>query len=90
MCLAGKLGGRDECNSIRPGNLSVLAAAAASGSSEAPSAAGRLFFVQDQLSRRKFLVDTGSSYSLIPYRSKADPHSPMLKAAKTSEFAAEY
>jgi hypothetical protein len=39
VCLAGKLGGLDECNSIRPGNLSMLATAAASGSSEAPSAA---------------------------------------------------
>jgi hypothetical protein len=80
MCLAGKLGGWDECNLIRPGNLSVLAVVAASGSSEAPSAAGHLFFVQDQQSRRKFLVDTGSSYSLIPYRSKTAPHGPMLKA----------
>jgi hypothetical protein len=30
---------------------------------------GKLFFIADSLSVRKFLVDTGSSYSIIPHSS---------------------
>jgi hypothetical protein len=45
------------------------------------AAAGRLFFVYDAVSARKLLVDTGSSFSIFPFRSAARPSGPRLKAA---------
>jgi hypothetical protein len=43
--------------------------------------AGRLFFVQDIISSKKLLVDTGSTYSIFPFRSKAKPFGQRLKVA---------
>jgi hypothetical protein len=34
------------------------------------------------ISSRKLLVDTGSSFSIFPFRSAAPPRGPQLKAAK--------
>jgi Reverse transcriptase (RNA-dependent DNA polymerase)/RNase H-like domain found in reverse transcriptase len=42
---------------------------------------GRLFFIFDSVSNKKLLVDTGSSFSLFPFRSTAKPSGPRLKAA---------
>jgi hypothetical protein len=42
---------------------------------------GKLFFVTDSASGSRFLVDTGSSYSIIPHRSTAHPHGPALRSA---------
>jgi hypothetical protein len=43
--------------------------------------AGRLFFVNDSISSKKLLVDTGSTYSIFPFHFKARPFGPRLKAA---------
>jgi hypothetical protein len=45
------------------------------------TAAGRLFFVYDAVSAKKLLVDTGSSFSIFPFRSAARPSGLRLKAA---------
>jgi hypothetical protein len=42
---------------------------------------GNLFFIADGLSGRKFLVDTGSSFSIIPHSSPLPPSGPVLCAA---------
>jgi hypothetical protein len=42
---------------------------------------GKLFFITDSLSGRKFLVDTGFSYSIIPHSSPLPPSGPVLLAA---------
>jgi hypothetical protein len=62
---------------IRPGKNSGSASALSTGPLEGPLTTGRLFF----LANKQFLIDTGSSYSLLPYRSKAAPFGPLLKAA---------
>jgi hypothetical protein len=80
----GKLDGQDASPSSRPGiSCGVWAAAAGnSGSSEAPECAaaaadrsavpaGRLFFLKDAISGLNFFVDTGSSYSILPHKSRA-------------------
>jgi hypothetical protein len=38
-------------------------------------------FWYDNVSSRKLLVDTGSTYSIFPFRSAAKPHGPRLKVA---------
>jgi transposase InsO family protein len=89
----GKLAGRGAPAFLRPGNsVGIIASAAAdAGSSEAPSRVaaagdgcikpGRLFFMQDAVSGLHFLIDTGSSYSILPHRAKARPYGPTLRAA---------
>jgi predicted aspartyl protease len=42
---------------------------------------GTLFFTTDAVSGRRFLVDTGSSYSFIPHSSPLPPHGSTLRAA---------
>jgi Reverse transcriptase (RNA-dependent DNA polymerase) len=42
---------------------------------------GTLFFITDTLTGRRFLVDTGSSFSLIPHRSSKRQCGPILRAA---------
>jgi hypothetical protein len=42
---------------------------------------GKLFFVSDSGSGSKFLVDTGSSYSILPHHSSARPNGPALGSA---------
>jgi hypothetical protein len=41
----------------------------------------RLFFIPDSVSGKKLLVDTGSSYSIFPFRAKCRPSGPWLRAA---------
>ena len=42
------------------------------------AAAGQLVYLVDQLTGRRFLVDTGASFSLLPHQSKAPPSGPQL------------
>jgi hypothetical protein len=42
---------------------------------------GRLFFVADQVSGKKLLVDTGSAFSIFPHKSASKPFGLLLKAA---------
>jgi hypothetical protein len=45
------------------------------------AAPGRLFFITDQLSEKKLLVDTGLAYSIFPHKSNSAPFGPRLRAA---------
>ena len=42
---------------------------------------GKLVHVKDNISGASFLVDTGSSYSILPYSSSLQPTGPLLKSA---------
>jgi hypothetical protein len=42
---------------------------------------GRLFFILDSVSGKKLRVDTGSSYSIFPFRAECRSCSPRLRAA---------
>ncbi len=42
---------------------------------------GRLFFVMDSLSNRRYLVETGSAFSIMPWRSSTPPTVPGLSGA---------
>jgi hypothetical protein len=42
---------------------------------------GRLFFITDSSSNRRYLVDTGSAFSLMPWRSSSPPSGPGLSGA---------
>jgi hypothetical protein len=42
---------------------------------------GRLFFVTDSTSQRRYLVDTGSAFSIMPWQSSAPPSGPSLASA---------
>jgi hypothetical protein len=42
---------------------------------------GRLFFVTDSTSQRRYLVDTGSAFSIMPWQSSAPPSGPSLAGA---------
>ncbi len=42
---------------------------------------GRLFFVTDSSSHRRFLVNTGSAFSIMPWRSSSPPSGPGLTGA---------
>jgi hypothetical protein len=92
--LAGrKLAGRGAPTFLRPGNtIGIIASAAADvGSSGAPASVaaagsssikpGGLFFLKDAVSGLQFLIDTGSSYSILPHRTRARPFGPTLRAA---------
>jgi hypothetical protein len=66
--VARKLYGREGVNAIHcPG------AHAANG--------GRLFFATDSISGKRFLVDTGASFSIVPHRSSSRPSGPALRTA---------
>ena len=41
-------------------------------------APGQLVYVTDQLSNRRFLVDTGAAFSILPHRSTMQPSGPAL------------
>jgi len=41
-------------------------------------APGKLVLIADQLSNRRFLVDTGAAYSIFPHFSSSSPHGPAL------------
>ncbi len=42
---------------------------------------GRLFYVTDSVSGRRYLVDTGSAFSIMPWESSSLPSGPTLTAA---------
>jgi len=42
---------------------------------------GSLVHIVDQISNRRFLIDTGASYSIFPHKSSAPPSGPRLKGA---------
>jgi hypothetical protein len=42
---------------------------------------GRLFFISDSTSQRRYLVDTGSAFSIMPWQSSAPPSVPSLSGA---------
>ncbi len=42
---------------------------------------GSLVHIVDQISNRRFLIDTGASYSIFPHKSSAPPSGPSLKGA---------
>jgi hypothetical protein len=67
MASGGKLSCRGTVAAVSPGASEVKP--------------GRLFFIFDSVSNKKLLVDTGSSFSLFPFRSAAKPCGPRLKAA---------
>ena len=47
---------------------------------------GKLFFITDNSSHRRFLVDTGSSFSILPFRSHARPSGPTLRSANNARI----
>jgi hypothetical protein len=49
--------------------------------SSAADGPGRLFFIRDSSSNKRFLVDTGSSFSILPFISTKPPRGPALYAA---------
>jgi hypothetical protein len=80
MRLAGKLGGRGGSMDTGPGSgPGCFHIAATDGNTAAHN--HRLFFLRDNDSGRKFLIDTGSSFSILPYRSAAAVFRPRLRAA---------
>ena len=48
---------------------------------------GTLGFIQDIKTKQQFLVDTGSVYSIIPYKSDAPPTGPRIIAADKTPIA---
>ena len=48
---------------------------------------GRLALLVDEASQQGFLVDTGSSYSIIPHKSKQPTSGPRLCTADPSPTA---
>jgi hypothetical protein len=42
---------------------------------------GRLFYITDSVSHRRYLVDTGSAFSIMPWKSATAPAGPSLTAA---------
>ncbi len=42
---------------------------------------GRLFFVSDSLTQRRYLVNTGSAFSIMPWQSSDPPSGPRLTGA---------
>jgi cleavage and polyadenylation specificity factor subunit 1 len=48
--------------------------------SKPPTGGGRLFFASDNVSGKRFLVDTGSSFSILPHHSHMPARGPALKS----------
>jgi hypothetical protein len=46
-----------------------------------------LFYIADSLSGDKFLVDTGSTFSIVPYKSSSPQSGPHLTAANGRRIA---
>jgi hypothetical protein len=42
---------------------------------------GKLFYITDSISKKDFLVDTGSTFSILPHRSTSPQSGPRLTAA---------
>jgi hypothetical protein len=80
MRLAGKLDGRGGSTDTGPGSGPGCFHIAAAGSSTAAHN-HHLFFLRDGDSSRWFLIDTASSFSILPYRSAAAVFGPRLGVA---------
>jgi hypothetical protein len=52
------------------------------------AAPGHLFFITDQISEKKLLVDTGSAYSILPHKSNSAPFGPRPTARRYAAGAA--
>jgi hypothetical protein len=48
---------------------------------KSPVSPGRLFFITDNSSGKKLLVDTGSAYSILPFKSRRRPNGLPLRSA---------
>ncbi len=62
---------------VMPGSLHLVRKLGAPGRLNA-IAAGELIHMLDQISNRRFLVDTGASYSILPHRSSLPAADPKL------------
>jgi hypothetical protein len=69
--LAGKLAGRGAVNAVSPGIQQQGA---------------RLFFVTDKAASKHFLVDAGSSFSILPHRASKPTSGPSLYSANGSRI----
>jgi hypothetical protein len=47
----------------------------------------KLFYITDSVSQRHFLVDTGSTFSILPFRSSSPQSGPWLTAANGRRIA---
>jgi hypothetical protein len=47
---------------------------------------GQLVHIVDQLTGRRFFIDTGASYSIFPYRSSSPPSGPTLTGANGQQI----
>jgi hypothetical protein len=63
-----KLAGQGAINAVCPGSSSLVAGS-------------QLFFVTDHNSQQRYLVDTGSSFSILPYCYSAPANNPSLQSA---------
>ncbi len=52
------------------------------------NALGGLIFLQDSISKKQFLVDTGAAVSVFPHRSSAATSGPMLAGADGKPISA--
>jgi hypothetical protein len=64
-----------------PGKLKSQGLVAACSPGKSHVSPGRLFFITDNSSGKKLLVDTGSAYSILPYKSRRRPDEPPLRSA---------
>jgi transposase InsO family protein len=87
MRLAGKLDGRGGSTDTSPGSGSGCFHIAAADNNTAAHN-HHLFFLRDNDSGRRFLIDTSSSFSILPYRSAAAVFGPRLRASRFSVPAA--
>ncbi len=79
LCLVGKL---KSCRTLTGSAASTHAIATALNF---PANAG-LFFLTDELTHDKYLVDTGATLSIVPCTSKTTPSGPLLKGADGQPF----
>jgi hypothetical protein len=75
MCLVGKLKSRRTLTSL----AATLTHATATAMHFPANA--RLIFLTDELTRDRYLVDTGATLSIVPCTSKTTPSGPPLKGA---------
>jgi hypothetical protein len=69
------------CLAYGPGKLKSQGVVAACSPGKSHVSPGGLFFITDNASGKKLLVDTGSAYSILPYKSHRRPLGPPLRAA---------
>jgi hypothetical protein len=69
------------CLACGPGKLKSQGLVAAYSPGQSHVSPGCLFFITDNSSGKKLLVDTGSAYSILPYKSRRRPDGPPLWSA---------